>query len=597
MDGRHAGPIKTHSRIDVPRDSVDAGAVTVAGIAWAQHTGIAKVEVRVDDDGWEEAELASVPSEDTWVQWRWEWDAEPGEHRLQVRATDKTGYTQTSERADVVPDGATGYHGRDISSHLTTTTGWRVTIRLYDTATRELRDLDPVVPGRVGIYHCGLTVQGPPHIGHIRKEVVFDVLRRWLERADYDVTIVANITDIDDKVLAKGEEQGRPWYEVAYENERALHAAYEVLGCIPPSYEPRATGHVPEMVEMIGTLVERGHAYVAEDGSGDVYFDVRSWPSYGELSNQRIDDMQAAEDAPPEGKRDPRDFALWKGHKQGEPDTAVVADAVGPRSSGLAPGVLGDGREVPRRRVRHPRRRPRPALPAPRERAGPVACRRPPRSPGCGCTTRCSTSAAPRWRSPSATRCWSARSSSACRPIALRYYLIAAHYRSIVEFSEEALARGGHRVRAHRGLRHPGHRGDRRRRRLRWHPVRRVHRGHGRRPLHPGGARRAAERHRRGQQAASRTATPTRCVATSRPCGRCSTCSVSTRWPSRGPEPAEAATDAALDTLVQALIAQREEARAAKDFATADRVRDQLAAAGIEVEDTAQGARWHVKGS
>ena len=109
------GPIKTHSRIDVPRDSVDAGAVTVAGIAWAQHTGITKVEVRVDDGGWEEAELASVPSADTWVQWRWDWDAEPGEHRLQVRATDKTGYTQTSVRADVVPDGATGYHGRDIS--------------------------------------------------------------------------------------------------------------------------------------------------------------------------------------------------------------------------------------------------------------------------------------------------------------------------------------------------------------------------------------------------------------------------------------------------------------------------------------------------
>ena len=171
-----------------------------------------------------------------------------------------------------------------------------MTIRLYDTATRDLRELDPVVPGRVGIYHCGLTVQGPPHIGHIRKEVVFDVLRRWLERAGHEVTIVANITDIDDKVLAKGEEQGRPWYEVAYENERALHAAYEVLGCIPPSYEPRATGHIPEMVEMIGTLVERGHAYVADDGSGDVYFDVRSWPAYGELSNQRNEDMQPAGD-------------------------------------------------------------------------------------------------------------------------------------------------------------------------------------------------------------------------------------------------------------------------------------------------------------
>jgi DMSO/TMAO reductase YedYZ molybdopterin-dependent catalytic subunit len=109
------GPVKTQSRIDVPRGSVEAGVVPVAGIAWAQHTGITKVEVRVDDGEWEPAELARVPSDDTWVQWRWDWDARPGRHRLQVRATDKSGYTQTSERADVVPDGATGYHGVDIS--------------------------------------------------------------------------------------------------------------------------------------------------------------------------------------------------------------------------------------------------------------------------------------------------------------------------------------------------------------------------------------------------------------------------------------------------------------------------------------------------
>ncbi|MFZ0141995.1 MAG: molybdopterin-dependent oxidoreductase, partial [Aeromicrobium sp.] len=109
------GPIKTHSRIDVPRTTVDAGVVTVAGVAWAQHTGITKVEVRVDDEAWQKAELASVPTNDTWVQWRWEWDAHRGDHRLEVRATDASGYTQTSARADVVPDGATGYHGVDIS--------------------------------------------------------------------------------------------------------------------------------------------------------------------------------------------------------------------------------------------------------------------------------------------------------------------------------------------------------------------------------------------------------------------------------------------------------------------------------------------------
>ena len=233
-------------------------------------------------------------------------------------------------------------------------------------------------PGKVGIYHCGLTVQGPPHIGHIRKEVTFDVARRWFEHLGYEVTLVANITDIDDKILAKEAEEGRPWWSIAYANERALHEAYSVLGCLPPTYEPRATGHIPEMLELIGELIAKGHAYVAADGSGDVYFDVRSWPAYGELSNQRIDDMEPAGDADPRGKRDPRDFALWKGFKKerGAGDGGL-AGAVGARPAGLAPRVLGDGRQVPRRRVRHPRRRPRPALPPSRERAGPVACRRP----------------------------------------------------------------------------------------------------------------------------------------------------------------------------------------------------------------------------
>ena len=194
--------------------------------------------------------------------------------------------------------------------------------RLYDTATRTVRDFVPVVPGQVSIYHCGLTVQSAPHVGHIRKEVVFDVLRRWLTHRGYAVTVIANVTDIDDKILTKSAEAGVPWFAHAYRFERELHDAYAALGCEPPTYEPRATGHIPEMVELIEVLVERGHAYAAQDGSGDVYFDVRSWPAYGSLSGQRIDDMEAAEDADPRGKRDPRDFALWKGHKPDEPATA-----------------------------------------------------------------------------------------------------------------------------------------------------------------------------------------------------------------------------------------------------------------------------------
>jgi cysteinyl-tRNA synthetase len=196
------------------------------------------------------------------------------------------------------------------------------TLRLYDTASRAIRPLDPVVPGAVSIYHCGLTVQSAPHLGHIRKEVVFDVLRRWLTRSGYRVTVIANVTDIDDKILTKSAEAGVPWFALAYHFERELHDAYAALGCEPPTYEPRATGHVPEMIELIKVLIERGHAYPAEDDSGDVYFDVRSWPAYGTLSGQRIEDMEPAGDADPRGKRDPRDFALWKGHKDTEPTSA-----------------------------------------------------------------------------------------------------------------------------------------------------------------------------------------------------------------------------------------------------------------------------------
>ncbi len=197
-----------------------------------------------------------------------------------------------------------------------------MTFQLYDTATRAIREFTPIVPGKVSIYHCGLTVQSAPHLGHIRKEVVFDVLRRWLTQSGYGVTVVANVTDIDDKILAKSAEAGVPWFALAYHFERELHDAYEALGCEPPTYEPRATGHIPEMIELIEALIERGHAYPASDDSGDVYFDVRSWPAYGSLSGQDIDEMEAAEDADPRAKRDPRDFALWKGHKESEPLTA-----------------------------------------------------------------------------------------------------------------------------------------------------------------------------------------------------------------------------------------------------------------------------------
>ncbi|UKA55123.1 cysteine--tRNA ligase [Arthrobacter sp. FW305-BF8] len=210
-----------------------------------------------------------------------------------------------------------------------------MTLRFYDTASAEVRDFVPLVPGKVSLYYCGATVQGMPHVGHIRSAIAFDQLTRWLEYRGFRVTVVRNVTDIDDKILAKSEASFHPdfeqepgavpeeeWWALAYRYEQEFLKAYDTLGVSRPTYEPRATGHIPEMHALIQQLIDRGHAYPALDGSGDVYFDVRSWNKYGALTRQRIDDMQGAADADPRGKKDPRDFALWKGYKEGEPTTA-----------------------------------------------------------------------------------------------------------------------------------------------------------------------------------------------------------------------------------------------------------------------------------
>jgi len=192
-----------------------------------------------------------------------------------------------------------------------------VTLRLYDTAARAVRDFSPAEPGKASLYLCGATVQAPPHIGHIRSGVSFDILVRWLAATGYQVTFCRNVTDIDDKILRVAAAEGVPHWLVAQRNERAFSRAYSALGCLPPDVEPRATGHVPEMITLMERLIERGHAYPA---GGDVYFAVGTYPAYGELSGQRPEQMQPAGDTEnADAKRDPRDFALWKGAKPGEP--------------------------------------------------------------------------------------------------------------------------------------------------------------------------------------------------------------------------------------------------------------------------------------
>jgi cysteinyl-tRNA synthetase len=191
-----------------------------------------------------------------------------------------------------------------------------VTLHIYDTSTRSLRQFIPRESGKAGLYLCGATVQAPPHVGHIRSGVAFDVVLRWLKAQGYDVTFVRNVTDIDDKIIHNAGHDDVPYWVVAFKNERAFTQAYAALGCLAPTAEPRATGHIPEMINMMQEIIDANHGYAQ---AGDVYFDVRSDASYGSLSGQKIDDMLAASDAVAQGKRDPRDFAMWKAAKSDEP--------------------------------------------------------------------------------------------------------------------------------------------------------------------------------------------------------------------------------------------------------------------------------------
>ncbi|MDI5981513.1 cysteine--tRNA ligase [Amycolatopsis magusensis] len=188
-------------------------------------------------------------------------------------------------------------------------------LHLYDTASRSAREFQPARSGTASIYVCGATVQGVPHIGHVRGALNYDVLRRWLVHSGLDVLFVRNVTDIDDKILTKAAANDRPWWEWAATHERAFEDAYTALGCLPPSIAPRATGHVTQMIELMQRLIDGGHAYAA---GGDVYFSVKSFDGYGALSGQQLDDVQQGESLG-ESKRDPRDFTLWKRAKPGEP--------------------------------------------------------------------------------------------------------------------------------------------------------------------------------------------------------------------------------------------------------------------------------------
>jgi cysteinyl-tRNA synthetase len=470
-----------------------------------------------------------------------------------------------------------------------------VTLRLYDTAAGAVRDFVPMREGEAGIYVCGLTVQSEPHVGHVRSAVNFDVLRRWLVTSGYDVTFIRNITDIDDKILLKSAEQGRPWYNLAYDMKRMLDRAYADLNVLPPTYEPAATGHVPEMLELIGLLIERGHAYPADDGSGDVYFDIRSWPSYGELTHQSIDDMEPAEDADPRGKHDPRDFALWKGHKADEPDTASWSSPWGRgrpgwhiECSAMASKYLGESFDI---------------------HGGGVDLRFPhheneqaqSRAAGFGFASYWLHNA---WITTSGEKMSKSLGNSLIVPevlkkvrgIELRYYMVAAHYRSHVEFSFEALEEAAVAFRRIEGY------------------LQRVTTAVGEIPA---GGMLCAEF---VEAMDDDLGTPAAVAAVHDviregnkllPEGdsdalRGNAASVRAMLDVLGLDPADShwAADTggvseqlnhAVDVLVAGLLEQRAQARDAKDWASADAIRDRIKEAGIEIEDTPEGAKWSIQ--
>ena len=458
-------------------------------------------------------------------------------------------------------------------------------LRLYDTQTREVRDFVPLQEGQAGVYVCGLTVQSEPHVGHVRSAVNFDVLQRWLRHNDYEVTFIRNTTDIDDKILSKAAEQGRPWYNLAYAMKRELDKAYEALNVAPPTYEPSATGHIPEMLELIAQLIQMGHAYPAEDGSGDVYFDVRSWPSYGELTHQKIDDMEAAEDADPRGKRDARDFALWKGWKKAtEPETAAWPSPWGPgrpgwhiECSAMAGKYLGTAFDI---------------------HGGGVDLRFPhheneqaqSRAAGHLFASYWMHNA---WITTSGEKMSKSLGNSLLIPevlkrvrgIELRYYLVAAHYRSHVEFSFEALdeaAAGFQRIENFLDRAGRSERGE-----LPDAFVAAMDDDLGT----PAAvavlydAVREGNRQLAAGEDVGETAGQVRAML-----DVLGLDPEDPAWPSSGT--ADAKLTSAVDALVAGLLDRRAEARTAKDFATADAIRDQIKAAGIEVEDTPDGPKW-----
>ena len=462
-----------------------------------------------------------------------------------------------------------------------------MTLRIFDTATRSLRDFQPVREGHASIYLCGATPQSQPHIGHVRSGVAFDILRRWLLAKGLDVAFVRNVTDIDDKILTKAAEHDRPWWEWASTHERAFTWAYDQLGVLPPSVEPRATGHVTQMITYMQRLMDNGYAYEAD---GSVYFDVAAWVAaegsdYGSLSGNRVEEMEQGE-TDNVGKRSPQDFALWKAAKPGEPSWPTPWGEGRPgwhlECSAMATWYLGDTFDI---------------------HCGGLDLQFPHHENEIAQAHAAGDRFANYWMHNHWVTMAGEKMSKSLgnvlsvphiltmvRPVELRYYLGSAHYRSVLEYSEAALqeaAAGYRRIEDFLRRVGPVDVGE-------WTPA--FEEAMDDDISVP---RALAEIHnavRAGNTAlASGSLDDAATIAAS---VRAMTAVLGVdpqdeAW-AEGASTSDGAL-AALDVLVDAELQRRTTARAAKDWATADAVRDRLIAAGIDVTDTPDGPQWSLK--
>ena len=457
-------------------------------------------------------------------------------------------------------------------------------LRLYNTATREVADFKPLEANKVGIYLCGATVQAPPHIGHVRSGVNFDILRRWLTAIGYDVTFIRNVTDIDDKILHKAVHEEIPWWAVAAKYERAFSDAYKALNVLPPTYEPRATGHITQMVELMQRLIDNGSAYAP--GNGDVYLEVRKLKSYLTLSNQKLDDLQSAEDADLTYKKDPRDFALWKAAKAGDPSWPTPWGAGRPgwhlECSAMAHAYLGESFDIHGGGL---------DLIFPHHENEIAQSQ----SAGWGFANIWMHNA---WVTASGEKMSKSLGNSLqvheilkkVRGIELRWYLGGAHYRSMVEFSFDALEESSVNFRRIEGF------------------LKRAADVLG---TAPEGIISAGFTEAMNEDLAVPTALAviseimksgnTALAANNLDEVKRAAAEIRGALSILGCDPFDPifATDSSssaetLDGLISLALEQRQAARARKDFAASDAIRDQLAVLGVVIEDTATGTRWSI---